>query len=310
MRIAITGAAGFGGLNFMKYFTSQYNPIGLKKYDVIGLYTPDLVESSYELRSRFGNQSHPIDIRSKSIKRYLKGVDVIINEEALIHAPQSVKEPTRFHDYNVNGFLNILECAKKLNVKVVCVGSNISYGEPVYKPIDEDHPQNPNSPYGATRVCQEKYAISYYHSYDLPIIVLRYSNLYGIYGEGVINAFIKDAINKNKITIAGGLQTRTYTHIMDAAKATDLAINSNKAVGNIYNVAGDETVDLHCLANIIKEYSKDLEIEYKDNWKGDITSSNYKISNKKIKKELGFKPEYTLRKGIKEVIEWESQYIT
>jgi len=298
MKILITGVGGFAGLNFLNYFSIDH--------DVIGTYDPMNSKWLKILKKAFkGIKIHELNIRfPNAIGHILKrDVDVIIHEKALIHAPQSVEKPRLYHDFNVNGFFNILECAREYNTKVVCVGSNISYEEPVYRPIDENHPQNPNSPYGASRVCQEKYALSYYHTFDLPVIVLRYSNLYGPYGEGVINSFVKNALKLNHIFITGGKQTRTYTHIEDAAKATELAIKSKKAIGEIYNVSGDETVDLIFLSDIIKGNFPDIEIKYYDNWKGDILSDQYEISNKKIKTDLGFKPEYNLDIGIKEVIE-------
>ncbi len=289
----------------MKYFS--------KDHDVIGTYDPIIARYPYDVRKNFGSQCHPVEFLKKSgtnsIENYLKqDIDFLINEEGLIEAPESTERPYEFHLFNVEGFLNILELARKYEFGIICVGSNISYGDPIRKPITENHPQNPNSPYGATRVAQEKYALAYHHSYDIPVIVLRYSNLYGPYGLGVINSFIKDAIKINEINISGGFQTRTYTHILDAAEATELAMKSKKAIGQIYNVSGDETVNLFQISDKLKPYFNNLRIQYTKNWKGDITSSDYEISNRKIKKDLGFISKYNLNKGIKELIYWEFQY--
>jgi len=310
MKILITGCASFAGINFGKYFK--------RKYEVIGFYTKEIADYP-KLAEKIYDRIMVGDIRNlRDVKKAVSDVDVVINEEAIIEAPFSVKFPTLTHDINVNGFLNVLECARQIKCKVVCVSSNIAYGEPlpvwkvwnqeVYFPIDESHPQFPNSPYGASRSCQEKYAIAYFHSYDLPVIVLRYSNLYGPYGKGVINAFIRDAREKGVVKITGnGKQTRTFTYIDDASRGTELAIKSKDAIGEVFNIAGPETANLLQILEIIKEYFPKLKVKKVKSWKGDILSSNYQISIERAKSILGYEPKYDLKKGIKKLIDFEEK---
>lgn len=300
MKILITGCAGFGGLNFTKYFLD-------KGHEIVGFYTPetaDYLGMTKKFYSENGQKIISGDIRKKQdLMEAMKDVDVVINEEAIIEAPISAERPLFVHDINVNGFLNVLECAREVGCRVVCVSSNIPYGQALYKPIDEKHPQIPNSPYGASRACQEKYAISYHRTFGIPVVILRYSNLYGPYGKGVINVFVDKARGGEKITVTGGgTQTRTFTWITDAARGTELALNSKKALGQIYNIAGPETSNLLGLIEIIKEKFPNLEVRKTEHWKGDITSTDYSISIEKARKELGYKPKYKIKDGIEDLM--------
>jgi nucleoside-diphosphate-sugar epimerase len=305
MKILVTGAGSFAGINIFEYFIKK------RIYDISGMMSPTTAHYPDKIINMCKDNGLRLtvgDIRNiDDVRRAMEDCDAVIHEEAIIEAPTSVQIPRMVHDINVTGFVNVLECARELGCKVIATSSNIAYGEPIYRPIDENHQQNPNSPYGATRACIEKYAIAYYHSFDLPVVILRYSNLYGPYGKGVINCFINDAKEKNEVTITGGgVQTRTYTYITDAIDCTIYALNNSKALGQTYNVAGPETASLMDIYKILSKHFPKLKIKKVENWKGDILSDNYSISNEKAKKELGFEPKYTIEKGIKEIIDHEN----
>jgi len=233
--------------------------------------------------------------------------DAIINFQALIEAPYSLRCPKKVFDVNVKPMLEFLELARKWDAHFIQPSSNLVYGNPIYTPIDELHPLQPQSPYAATRVCQEALAMSYHHSYDLPVTILRFSNLYGPYGKGVINIFIRNALTGKPLIIKGGTQTRTFTHIYDAVKAIRLALKSKKAIGEIFNIAGPDTISIDDLLGIIRSYFAFVEFWRTDFDKGDITSPKFEISYEKAKKFLGYEPEYDIIKGIEQVVRFESE---
>jgi len=266
-KIAITGIGGFGGRNFVNYFLNR-----------------------------------------EKIVDNLKDADVVINLDALIDAPPSLLEPVKFHQYNTCGTLHTLEEIRKHNddCHFICASSNLVYGDPLYAPIDEKHPTNPSSPYAATRVAQEAYTQAYHNSYGIATTILRFSNLYGPWGMGVINQFIEKAMDRETITIEGGSQTRTFTYIEDAALGAYLAIlNRKKTNGKTYNIAGPTTMSINGIAEMLKTVFPKLKTKIIRQRHWDIKSPDFAINSAKAFAEIGYEPHYSLAGGITKIVEWE-----
>ena len=271
MKIIITGADTFAGKNFVERFKD--------KYEII-----------------------PI-----SSDMSLEECDAIINFHALIEAPHSLLWPMQHFKENIEKTMHLLEATRRLKSKphFIQPSSNLIYGNPIYIPIDEKHPLNPQSPYAATRVCQEMLAMSYWNSFELPVTILRLSNGYGPHGSGVINQFIKNVKEGKPLLIKGGLQSRTFTHIYDFCRAIELALGNKSAIGEVFNVSGPDTVNIRMLASLMGEFFP-VSVEFTENDKGDITSTSFKISSDKAREVLKYRPEYRLLSGIKQVIKYES----
>jgi len=249
------------------------------------------------------------DIRNAEIvAKSVKGVDVVLHMAALIEVPFSIENPATTHTINVNGTINILESCRRFDVKeIVYPSSNLTYGEPIYTPIDENHPQNPVSPYAASKCAAEKYCFAYNRTYGLPITVLRFSNLYGPRGLGVINIFVRNAIQGKPLEIHGGRQVRTFTHIFDAIEATQLCLESRTAIGEIFNIAGPESTSISEIANIVREEIGNVELKRIETRVGDVTSSQYGISIEKARNLLGYEPKYDIRKGVRQLVAFEKK---
>ena len=272
IKICVTGNSTFAGKNFVERFKDKY------------------------------------EIKPISDDIFLEECDAIINFHALIEAPHSLLYPMQHFKENIEKTMHLLEATRRLKTKphFIQPSSNLIYGNPIYTPIDEKHPLNPQSPYAATRICQEMLAMSYYNSFGLPVTILRLSNGYGPHGTGVINQFIKNAKEGKPLIIKGGFQTRTFTHIYDFCDAIVLALENPNSIGNIFNISGPETIPIDKLAELIRDFFfPNAEIKGGDFDKGDITSNDFKISHEKAKSLLGYKHEFDLIKGIQQVIDYE-----
>jgi UDP-glucose 4-epimerase len=303
LRYLITGGAGFAGSNFIDLLTQA------SEDDIIVL--DNGIHGDRDYFERLGSMPKieliKGDIRDQQlIESCLVDVDVVLHLAALIEVPYSVKNPIETHSVNVNGTLKVLEACRKKDVsRIIYPSSNLTYGEPIYIPVDEMHPQNPVSPYAVTKCSSEKYCYAYHKTYGLPTSMLRFSNLYGPRGLGVINIFIRAALDGRPLEIHGGWQKRTFTHIYDAYQGAMKCLKKTSSIGEIFNIAGPESESIEGIAEIIANEEPGVEITKVGTRVGDVTSSEYHISIEKAVKSLDYEPNYNLRKGIRQVMDFE-----
>lgn len=257
---------------------------------------------------------YKIDIRDKGILDIFKNEkpEFIVHNAAQISVLKSIENPIDDADININGTLNILEAARKTDVKKIIYSASAAiFGEPEYLPIDEKHSLNMISNYGVSKHTVEHYLNVYKKLYDMDYIVLRYSNVYGprqdSSGEGGVVAIFCEKIIKNQspYIFGDGTQTRDFVYVKDVARANLMAIKSNKV--GVFNVCTNTKISVkklfYCIKNIIG--NKDIRPIYTEERHGDIKNSY--MSYKKILNEIGWIPEYNIIKGLKETIKFYSQ---
>lgn len=222
--------------------------------------------------------------------------------------PLSNEYPTIDYENNVLGTYNILNLAVKFKIdKFVFSSSAAVYGNPIYTPIDEGHPLNPISNYGVNKLYGEKLGLCYSNIYDLPFTSVR---IFTTYGPKQTRLVIYDLIkklsrNKEELEVLGtGEEIRDYCYIKDTINALMLIMESDKSIGNVYNLAGGKPIRIKDLVKKIVQILKvDPKINYtSESWKGDV--SNFTSDISKIKETFGFQPVYGLDYGLKETIKW------
>jgi UDP-glucose 4-epimerase len=224
----------------------------------------------------------------------------------------STKNPYDDFQVNVGGTYNVLLASKIHKIeKIVYTSSASVYGNALYLPIHEEEGLRPLNPYAASKLSAENYCVAYYESFDLPVTIVRYSNVYGVKQSptnpycGVISKFL-DAITKGKPPrIHGdGEQTRDFTYIDDAVSATILAAISPKTEGEVYNLgSGKETSVIEVARTVIAIANGDMEPEYID--RRDIDNVRRRVLNiEKIRKSLHWVPKTSLESGIEMTYQW------
>lgn len=200
--------------------------------------------------------------------------------------PLSIDEPIKCNEINLNATVKLLNSAVKNNVKKVIFSSSAAvYGENTNIPLKETEPLMPNSPYAASKSSCELYLKSFYESYGLNYIVLRYFNVFGPKQDknsdyaavipNFISAFLED---ENPKIYGDGEQTRDFVYVGDVAHANISAAES-EYVG-VVNVASGEKISVNQLFRIIKNaLGSDLNAEYLPERKGDIKHSLADVSN-------------------------------
>lgn len=314
-RVLITGGAGFIGSNLCESFLESGN-------EVICL---DNLSTGFKanLNSLLDHPDFDFvegDIRNyNTCKELLGKVDVVLHQAALGSVPRSINDPITSNQVNVDGFLNILQAARETGVeRVVYAASSSTYGDSTDLPKVEENIGMPISPYAVTKYVNELYAHVFSNLFGLKIIGLRYFNVFGrkqtpdgAYAAA-IPKFIKAFMNHESPIIHGdGLQTRDFTYIDNVVQINHLAagtINA-EAFNNVYNVAYGERTSLMDLIDVIRDsLSKfdpeisNVEVEHGPPREGDVRDSLADVS--KAKSLLGYKPEYSLKDGIREAIDW------
>jgi nucleoside-diphosphate-sugar epimerase len=238
-------------------------------------------------------------------------IDVIFHEAAIVSVTQSMSDPMKVHDVNVNMTLEIMNyCVSKKIKRFVFASSGAVYGVIPGRPVTEDLVCKPISPYGASKLAVEDYLHAYHDSYGLEPVILRYFNVFGPRQRlndysGVITIFINKLLGKESPTIFGdGEQTRNFVHISDVVQANMLAMESDKAVGEMFNVASESSIRILDLLMMLKEITHTVNLPHKfepprpGDVKFGVTSIN------KISSMLGYKPSITIKKGLSGVVDF------
>ncbi|MCF8299236.1 MAG: SDR family NAD(P)-dependent oxidoreductase [Saprospiraceae bacterium] len=254
------------------------------------------------------------DIRDTDIlNKAMEGVDYVIHLAAmwLLHCKDFPR--TAFH-VNIEGTFNVLEACVKNKIKKLVYSSSASvYGDAVEVPMTEDHPFNNKNFYGSTKIAGEAMCTAYSDRYDLPVIGLRYMNVYGpgqdqhaVY-SGVVPIMLNKIETGEQPTINGdGSQAYDFIYVEDVARANVESLASNVSFG-YYNVGTEVQTTIRELCNTILELKKsDLKVNYKPYAPDDARQfvQNRIGSRKKAENEIGFKFKYNLKEGLEALINW------
>ncbi len=304
MKVLVTGGAGFIGSNLVRYLLSEGNEVTVLD-NLLSGYAENL-KPFPEVRFIEG------DIRDgAALSSAVQGAEVVFHLAASVGNKRSIDFPIDDADINAMGTVKVLEAARNAGArKVVTSSSAAVFGELKTLPIAEDHPIDPDSPYGATKLCAEKLSLSYHKVFGMQIVCLRYFNVYGpnqrfdLYGN-VIPIFAHMMIEHKPVTIFGdGEQTRDFVNVGDVARANYLAGVSSAS--GVYNLGSGSRVTINNLVDIMESASGlDVKRLYGPERKGDVRHSLANVD--KIRHELGFEPSVGLREGMKEYFAWLRQ---
>ncbi|PUU88643.1 UDP-glucose 4-epimerase [Halanaerobium congolense] len=303
MEVLVTGGAGFIGSNIVDGLIEEDHKV----------IVVDNLSSGKEENLNEKAEFYELDIRDQDLKKVFEenNISHVIHHAAQIDVQHSIKDPLFDAQYNILGTINLLEIVKEYEVeKIIYASSAAVYGEPDYLPVDEEHPIKAMSPYGISKHTPEHYIKMYNELYNLKYTIFRYSNVYGPRqdpkGEGgVVSIFVDKMLAEERPVIFGdGQQTRDFIHVYDIVKANLLALEKGyNILVNISTESRDSVNDLVNYLNEILPYS--LEAINEEARKGDILHSS--LANGKAKELLGWIPDYDLRAGLEQTVEYYSK---
>lgn len=304
-KVLVTGGAGFVGSNLVFLLVNEGANVTV---------LDDFYTGKIENLARVEGKYHLVkgSVTDRGLVQSL-----VFNSDYIYHLAArniiaSTKNPYEDYQTNIGGTLNILLAAREFHSKRVIYTSSVSvYGNPRYLPINEDDHISLLTPYAVSKYSGEGYCQAFYESYGTPVVVVRYSNVYGTMQDpnnpycGVVAKFMQKAKAGIAMEIHGdGQQTRDFTYIDDAVEATVEASLSSKAEGEIFNVGTGIETDINSLATIILDlFHLDLAPVHID--RRDIDNIRRRVLNiEKIRKFIRWTPKYTLKEGLTRTLHW------
>jgi nucleoside-diphosphate-sugar epimerase len=300
-RVLVTGGAGFIGSHLVdKLVEEGFYVIVLDNFSS---------GSRENLSLNFGKPNFCLvdgDVCEKvDVRKALRDIDVVFHFAAVVNVDFSLKNPALVNEVNVHGTLNVLEESLNAGVeRFVYASSCAVYGEPVYLPIDEEHPTRPISPYGVSKLAAEHYCRVYNEVYGLETVCLRFFNVYGPrqmggpYG-GVIMKFIdRLRCGESPIVYGDGRQTRDFVFVKDIIDACLRAMECKNCVGEVINVGSGVETSINELVKVLIELFgiHDVKPIYAEARVRDINRSYADL--KRARKLLHYRPKTSLSEGL------------
>lgn len=304
MRALITGGAGFIGSNIA----------GLLLQEGHSVVVLDNLQSGYRTNLDSFPQIRFVegDIRdSEALEDAIAGCEVVFHLAASVGNKRSIDFPIDDAEINVIGTLRVLEAARKHGLRKLVFSSSAGiFGELKTLPIREDHPVEPDSPYGASKLGAEKACLAYAKLYPIECVCLRYFNVYGqnqrydAYGN-VIPIFAHRILHHEPVTIFGdGEQTRDFVNVHDVAQANYRAAMS-RGVSGAFNVASGTRITINELAKMMYAFlGRAPDIAHGAPRPGDVRHSLADLSAARA--AFGFDPVVSLEEGLPEYLQWAS----
>jgi nucleoside-diphosphate-sugar epimerase len=307
MNVLITGGAGFIGRWVVNKFLLEKHNVWVMD----NLSNGD--KQNLEEFSEFSNYHGLIEEDIMNIESlensFEDNFDLCIHLAAQINVQESLDNPETAFNVNVVGTYNLLNFALKSRTKMVIMGTCMVYDiAQNSKPINEEHPVKPLSPYAASKLSAENFGLSYYHGYDLPVVILRPFNVYGPHQKnnmegGVVSIFISRDLKGEVLEVFGdGTQTRDLLYVEDCADFIYKASFEDKAVGEVINAGLGADISINNLASLIAKDPNKIKHVKHIHPQSEIDKLLCDYS--KAKRLLGWEPSVSLEEGIKKTEEW------
>lgn len=308
-RVLVTGAGGFIGSHLTELLARsgatvrafvRYTSTG--KYGWLDSTEPELLEQIDVFRGDLANPEAAINA--------VEGQDVVFHLGALIPIPYSYLHPREFVTANVEGTLNVLEAARRVGVqRLVQTSSSEVYGTAQTVPIDEDHPLHPQSPYAATKVAADQIALSYQHSFDVPVVVARPFNTFGPRqsARAVIPTIIAQALSREVIELGSTTTTRDFLFVEDTARGLIACGSAEGVDGATINLGtGEEASVADVAARILQLVGLDVPMQLDESRLRPAGSEVERLvaDASKAKRLLGWESQVTLDEGLQRTIDW------
>jgi len=313
-KIFVTGGSGFIGSHLIEYL--------VKKGHHVKTIVPYNIENSWGWIDTFDkNIIKNIEVISGDIcdqniiLKTVKNIEILFHLAALISIPYSYISPRSYISTNILGTLNLLEAIKTSSIEsFVQTSTSEVYGNSQYLPINENHPLNAQSPYAASKIAADQLCLSYYRSFNLPIVIIRPFNTFGPRQSlrAVIPTMILQTIKNNKNIKLGNLSTkRDFSYISDTVEGLGSCIDNKKCIGEIINLGTGFDLSMEKTLKIIQQkLGKKLNVIIEKNRLRPKKSEVNQLvsSNIKAKKILGWKPKFSnlngFKKGLENTIAW------
>jgi len=309
-KILITGGAGFVGSTT----ADQLLDAGAAEVRILDNFVRGNMRNLESAKKKGDVVVIEGDIRdTHTVDNAVEGVDYVFHQAAL-RITRCAEAPREAIQVLIDGTSNVLECAVRHKVKKIVAASSASvYGDPSYLPMDENHPFNNRTLYGAGKIANEQMLRAYYEMFKLPYVAFRYFNIYGprmdidgVYTEVLIRWMDAIEAGQSPKIFGDGLQSMDFVYVEDVARANVAGLVAD-ATDEVFNVGmGVETTLNELCHMLLKVSGSNLKPEYHEARKVNNVRAR-RATTEKAEKILGFKANVDLEAGLKLLIEWREQ---
>jgi dTDP-glucose 4,6-dehydratase len=312
MRLLVTGAAGFIGSNFVRYWLERHPGDHVVALDLLTYAGNKANLDDVEDRIAFVEG----DIVDRELTERLlrdEEIDTIVNFAAESHNSLAVVDPSRFFRTNVLGTQELLEAARAATIgRFHHISTCEVYGD---LPLDtdetftEESPYRPRTPYNASKASADHAVRAYSETYGLPVTITNCSNNYGPYQfpEKVIPLFVTNALDERPLPLYASTQNRReWLHVLDHCRAIELVLRDGKK-GETYNVGSGVEKSIEEIADAVLELTgkpHELKTVVPDRPGHD---RRYLLDATKLRRELGWEPEIEFDQGLEETVRWYAE---
>tara|TARA_Y200000002_G_scaffold94730_2_gene76366 strand:- start:868 stop:1845 length:978 start_codon:yes stop_codon:yes gene_type:complete len=305
----VTGADGFIGSHLVETLLEQGHEVtALAQYNSFGSWGwLEEIKDSDNLEVIAGDIRDPFFCR-----KIIKDVQVVYHLAALIGIPYSYIAPETYVATNIYGTLNICQASLDLGVeKLIHTSTSEVYGSAKYVPIDENHPMQPQSPYSASKIGADAMAMSFYNSFELPVVTARPFNTFGPRqsARAIIPTIISQIKSEVPVIKLGDIKpTRDFNFVKDTCEGFILLGEEDNVIGKSINIGSNTEYSILETFELIKKIMKS-NVEYKTD-QSRIRPSGSEVTrlvcDNSIIKSYGYKPKFSFEQGLIETINWFS----
>jgi len=306
-RVLVTGAGGFIGSHLTERLVEAgANVTAFVHYNALGTW-------GWLEESPAAEHAEVVagDIADRdSVRKAMKGVDIVLHLAALIAIPYSYEVPAAYVQANTLGTLNVLQCARDQNVeRIVHTSTSEVYGSARYVPIDEEHPLQGQSPYSASKIGADKMAEAFHLSFGLPVVTLRPFNTFGPRqsARAVIPTIVSQCLAGKTVRLGSLHPTRDLNFVANTVEGYLLAAVAPDAVGRTINLGSGREISIGDLAGLIIDLSgRSVTLETEDSRMRPPGSEVDRLlaSAAVAHTLLGWKPAVDLEEGLRRTISW------
>ncbi|GBD07450.1 dTDP-glucose 4,6-dehydratase 2 [bacterium HR21] len=312
-RVLVTGAAGFIGSHLVEALVREgYQVRAFVRYVSDGSLgnlrwvAPEVLSELELVRG---------DVRdADAVRRACRGCPYVLHLAACISIPYSAVHPREVVETNVTGTLNVLSALleEESVERVVVTSTSEVFGTAQYVPMDEGHPLRPRSPYAASKVAADKLAESFFHTYGLPVVILRPFNTYGPRQtpRAVVPTILLQALQREEIRLGRLETTRDLLYVADtvAAFLACLRAPAEGVVGESFNVGTGHEISIEKLCRTLCALldKPELPVRQEERRMRPEQGEVYRLcaDSRKARQRLGWAPRYSLEQGLRETIAW------
>jgi UDP-glucose 4-epimerase len=317
MQVLITGGAGFIGSHLAEAYLARGDEVWvLDDLSTGGIRNVEHLRDQPKFHYLIETVMN-VPVLAESIDR----CDAVIHLAAAVGVRLIVESPVNTIETNIKGTENVLMLASKKKKKVFIASTSEVYGKGTRVPFkeDDDLVLGPTTKgrwsYACSKALDEFLGVAYWKEKKLPVVIARLFNTVGPRQTGrygmVIPTFVRQALSGSPITVFGdGTQSRSFTYVSDVVKAILGLVDSDQAVGQVYNIGNGKEITILDLANLVKgvtgSASQIVTIPYDQAYEEGFEDMPRRVPDiSKIRKAIGYEPTLGIRAILEKVVEYE-----